>query len=160
VSPKPLDECEDQLGVDGHAGLGTRNAVGCEQLVVVGDRAVVDPDDRSVADRVVVRLDARVALRVVPDVQERLGRCGRDGDLLQEGAGSRSLLANGHRAGVRAIRVPDGVGAPLGDSGEQSLRGERPVDVAAGAQAVSGNSAHKLEALDPLSATTSRSLTG
>jgi len=53
------------------------------QRVVVEDDPVVDADDRAVADRVVVGLDPRVALRVVADVDERLGRAGGQEDLLE-----------------------------------------------------------------------------
>src|SRR5512133_3102653 len=72
ASPRLLGEREDQLRVDGHAGLGTRDAMGCEQLVVIDDRAVVDPDDRSVADRMVVGQNTRMTLCVVPDVHQEL----------------------------------------------------------------------------------------
>jgi hypothetical protein len=55
-----------------------------EEFVVVDDDPVVDPDYRPVPDRMVVGRDRRVALRVVPDVDEELA-CGvRHGDPLQE----------------------------------------------------------------------------
>ena len=43
------------------------------------------------------------------------------------------------------MRVADGVGAALGDPGQQRLRGERPLDARLGAKAVSGDSAHWLD---------------
>jgi hypothetical protein len=66
--------------------------VRCEQLVVIGDRAVVDPDDRSVADRMVVGQDTRMTLCVVTDVHEEL--CGGLGhlDAVEELARARALL--------------------------------------------------------------------
>jgi hypothetical protein len=94
VSPRLLSEREDQLGVDGHAGLGARNAIGSEQLVVVGDRAVVDPDDRSVADRMVVGQDTRMTLRVVPDVHEELRSGLGHLDAVEELACARALLVH------------------------------------------------------------------
>ena len=44
-----------------------------EELLVVRNDPVVDPDDAPVPDRVVVGCDGRVALRVVAHVNERLG---------------------------------------------------------------------------------------
>ena len=69
-----LREGEDRLGVDGHLRLGPLEAVAREDLLVVQDDPVVDPDDAAVPDRVVVRLDPGMALRVVPHVHERLRR--------------------------------------------------------------------------------------
>ena len=69
-----LGEREDRLGVDGHLRLGALEAVAREDLLVVDDDPVVDPDDRAVPDRVVVRLDRGMALRVVAHVDEHLGR--------------------------------------------------------------------------------------
>ena len=71
---RALGEREDDLGVDGHAGLGAGDPVLREELVVVLDDPVVDPDDRAVPDRVVVRGEARMTLGVVADVDEELGR--------------------------------------------------------------------------------------
>jgi hypothetical protein len=104
ASPRLLGEREDQLGVDGHAGLGTRDAVGCEQLVVIGDCAVVYPDDRSVADRMVVGQDTRMALRVVPDVYEELCRGWGHFDAVEELACAGALLVH------RDLRVVAAVG--------------------------------------------------
>ena len=114
-----------------------------EQLVVVQDDPVVDPDDRPVADRVVVGGDRRVALRVVADVDEELGGRLRHGDPLEELARGRALLRHDRIGVVRAaVGVADGVGAALGDPGQQRLRRERPVDGAARGKAVSRDAAH------------------
>ena len=67
-----LGEGEDRLGVDGHLRMRALEAVAGEDLLVVDDDPVVDPDDRAVPDRVVVRLDRRMALRVVANVHEHL----------------------------------------------------------------------------------------
>ena len=56
---------------------GARAGVAVEQRVVVDDDPVVDPDDRPVADGMVVGRDRRVALRVVADVDQQLVRVGR-----------------------------------------------------------------------------------
>ena len=66
-------EREDRLGVDGHPRLGAGAGVAGEELVVVQDDPVVDPDDRAVADGMVVGGDRGMALRVVADVDEELG---------------------------------------------------------------------------------------
>ena len=133
---------EDHLGVDGHLGLGALEAVPRHQLVVVQDRAVVDAGDRAVTDRVVVRGDLRMALRVVADVQEDLVRIGRDRDLVEDGARAGLLLVDGQRASGGAEGVPDRVGAALGDRGQQRLGSARPVDAALRTDAVSRNATH------------------
>jgi len=134
---------KDRLGVDGHAVLGPRAVELAEDLVVVDDDSVVDPDHRSMPDRMVVGRDRRVALRVVAHVDEELGRGGGNVDPLQELARGCPLLRH-DRVGIagNAVRVPDRVGSPLGDPGQQRLRGERPIDAATGREAVSGDSAH------------------
>ena len=99
-------------------------------------------DDGAVADRVVVRLDARVALRVVANVYERLGDVLREHHLLEERARPGALLVDLDDAARRPVRVADGIRAALGDAGQQRLGSERPLDRARGAQAVSGDSAH------------------
>ena len=43
----------------------------------------------------------------------------------------------------RAVGVADGVGAALGDGRQKRLRGKRPVDAGAGAEAISGYATHK-----------------
>src|SRR5205085_10969568 len=78
ASLRVLGEREDRLGVDGHLGLGALDAVAVEDLLVVEDDPVVDADDGAVADRVVVRLDRRVALRIVADVEQGFARLGRE----------------------------------------------------------------------------------
>ena len=67
-----LHQREDRLRVDGHLGLGPVEPVTGEELLVVLDDAVVNPDHRSVADRMVVGDDRRVTLREVANVDEGL----------------------------------------------------------------------------------------
>ena len=112
-----LGEREDRLGVDGHLGMGALEAVVGEDLLVVDDDPVVDPDDRAVPDRVVVRLDRGMALGVVPHVHEHLrrrpaGTC----TSLQQLTGAGAALVHRHGAARAAMGVPDGVGAALCDS--------------------------------------------
>ena len=137
-------EGEDRLRVDGHPRLcpGARKLA--EQLVVVEDDPVVDPDHRAVPDRVVVGRDRRMALRVVAHVDEQLGRVRGDLNAIEEVARRRPLLCH-DRIGVTgaAVRVPDRVRATLGDPGEQRLRRQRPVDAAARGEAVTSYSTHK-----------------
>ena len=124
-----LGEGEDRLGVDGHPGLGALETVRGEDVVVVQDDSVVDPDHRPVPDGVVVRLDRGMALGVVADVHQDLVGVLGDLDAVEELAGAGALLVDVDAAAV-PIRVPDGVGAALGDTGEQSLSSERPIDLA------------------------------
>ena len=106
----------------------------------------MDPDDRPVAHRVVVGRDRRMALRVVADVDEQLGGALGHVDAVEEEARGRALLRHDRVGVVEApVGVPDGVGSALGDPGQQRLRGERPIDVAAGREAVAGDSAHGLD---------------
>ena len=112
------------------------------------------PDDAAVPDRVVVPLDLRMTLREVAHVDERLGRAGRDVELVEEGARAAPKLRDADLA-VAAVGVPDRIGAPLGDSGEQSLRGERPVDGRLRTEAESRYAAHGL-LFDSADRTTSR----
>ena len=137
-----LDEREDRLGVDGHPGLGALEAVPREDLLVVRDDPVVDPDDRPVADRVVVGGERRMALGVVADVEEGLGRLLGHLDRLEQLARARSLLVRDDRGVARAVGVADRVRAALGDRCEQGLGRERPVDATRGTNAVSGYTAH------------------
>src|SRR5207249_4179493 len=57
-----LRQREDRLRVDRHLRLGALEAVLEHQFVVVEDDPVVDADHGTVADRMVVGLDPRVAL--------------------------------------------------------------------------------------------------
>ena len=139
-----LGEREDRLGVDRHPRRGALEAVVGEDFLVVQDDPVVDPDDRAVPDRVVVGLDHGMALGVVAHVDEHLARVLRDLDAVEELARAGALLVDVNVAAV-PIRVPDRVGAALGDTGQQSLSSERPIDLAFGTQAVSGDSAHGFE---------------
>ena len=72
--PGVRGEREDRLGVDGHLRLRAGAAERGEELVVVDDDPVVDPDHRPVAHGVVVGGDRRMTLGVVADVDEQLGR--------------------------------------------------------------------------------------
>ena len=141
---RQLCEREDRLGVDGHPRSSALEAVVGEDLLVVQDDPVVDADDRSVPDRMVVGLDHGMALGVVAHVDEHLARVLRDLDAVEELARAGALLVDVNVAAV-AIRIADCVGAALGDAGQESLSGERPIDVALGTQAVSGDSAHGFE---------------
>ena len=139
-------EGEDRLAVHGHLRLGAGAFEAVEDLVVVHDDPVVDPDNRPVPDRVVVRRDRRMTLRVVPDVNENLPCRGWNLEALQQVARRRSLLHHGReRLSRGAVRIPDGVCASVGDAGEQGLSRERPVDARIRAQAVAGYSAHEIE---------------
>jgi hypothetical protein len=136
---------EDRLGVDRHLRLGAGAIMGLEELVVVRDDPVVDPDHRPVAHRVVVGGNRRVALRVVPDMDEQLGRLGRHRDPVEEHRGRRPLLDDGGVAAPgQAIGVADGVGAALGDRGQERLRGERPLDVGGRGETKARDAAHVL----------------
>ena len=137
-----LGEREDRLGVDRHLRVRPLEAVVGEDLLVVDDDPVVDPDHRAVADRMVVRLDRGMALGVVADVHEHLRRGRGDVHLVQQLARARAALVDGDGAARAPVRVADRVGAALGDSGQERLCCERPLDARFGAQAVSGNSAH------------------
>ena len=140
-----LGEREDRLGVDGHVRMGTLEAVAGEDLLVVDDDPVVDPDHRAVPDRMVVRLDRGMALGVVADVHEHLRRRRRDVHLVQQRAGAGAALVDGHEGAGAAVRVPDRIRATLGDSGQERLRGQRALHARLGAQTVSGNTTHKLD---------------
>ena len=80
-----LEVVEHYTGValaKGEVREGT--VVPLEELVVVEDDPVVDPDDRAVPDRMVVGSDRRVALRVVAHVHEQLVGAVRHRDALEE----------------------------------------------------------------------------
>ena len=141
--PRVRGQGEDRLGVDGHPGLGTGAGVGGKQLVVVEDDPVVNPDHRPVPHRVIVGGDRRMALRVVADMHENLGRVFRNGDPLEQMPRRRPLL--GHdRIAIRRppIGVTDCIRAAVGDPGQERLRGKRAVDPAPRREAISGDSAH------------------
>jgi hypothetical protein len=122
--------------------------VALEELLVVGDDPVVDPDHRAVADGVVVGLDRRMALRVVAHVDERLGRVEGNPDAVEQLARARALLVDAGSAPA-AVRIADGVRAALGDPREQGLGCERPVDARGLAQAIAGDAAHQGSSLGP-----------
>ena len=136
---------EDRLGVHGHPRLRAGALEAAENLVVVHDDPVVDPDDRAVPHGVVVGGDRRVALGVVADVDEHLGRVLGNLNPLQEAAGSRPLLHDGRKAlAGPPVGVPHGVGAALGDPGQKGLGSERPIHAGIRTEAVAGYSAHVL----------------
>ena len=135
-------EREDRLGVDGHLRLGTLEPEPVEDLLVVDDDAVVDSDHGAVADRMVVGLDCRVALRVIAHVDEHVtGSRGND-DRLEQLAGAGLLLVHRDAGRARSVRVPDGVGAALGDPGEKRLRGQRARRLRFRPEAISRYAAH------------------
>jgi hypothetical protein len=65
---------ENRRSVDGHLRVIALEAMHLEDLVVVDDDPVVDPDHLAVADGVVVGLDRRMPLGVVAHVDQDLGR--------------------------------------------------------------------------------------
>jgi hypothetical protein len=138
-APLGLHEREDGLGVDRHARRVPFEAVLGEDLLVVADDPVVDPDDRAVPNGVVVRLEARVALRVVADVDERLRGAGGHVDLVEKAARARPPLVDGQVDPGAAVAVAGGVGSPLGDRGHEDLGGESGLDAARVAEAISGD---------------------
>lgn len=139
--PVRVDEREDDLGVDRHLRVVPLDPVAREELLVVRDDPVVDPCDAAVADRMIVRRDRGVALRVVTNVDQRLARGMREDNVLEQGARSGLLLVDDERA-ARAVGVADGVGATLGDTGEECLRGERAVHPRRVAEGVASDAAH------------------
>jgi hypothetical protein len=113
-----------------------------EELLVVFDDAVVDPDDRAVADGVVVGREGRMTLRVVAHVDEDLVGLGRDAHGPEQLTGAGPLFGDLEVEAGDAIRVADGVRSTLGDCRQESLRGESAIDAALAIQAISGDPAH------------------
>ena len=74
-------------------------------------------------------------------MHQDLRRLARDCDPLQERARAAALLVNRDLA-VAAMRESDGVGATLGDSGQEGTGRDRPVDGGFWREAVAGNSTH------------------
>ena len=83
-----------------------------------------------------------MALGVVADVDENLGRTRRKHDLVEQSARARALLVDLDRPARAAVRVPDRVGAAFCDPRQERLRSERPLHGAGAAQAVSGDATH------------------
>ncbi len=83
-----------------------------------------------------------MALRVVPDVDQRLLRAAGHRDLVEEGARAAAQLGDADRLAARAIRVAHGVRAALGDPGQEGLRRERPRNGRLWIEAVAGDAAH------------------
>jgi hypothetical protein len=72
-----------------------------------------------------------MALRVVTDVNEELGRLLRHADPIEQVARGCALLHEDRIPVARAaVGIADCVGASIGDSGEQRLRRERAIDTA------------------------------
>ena len=134
-------EGEDRLGVDGHARLGPLEAVSGEDLLVVQDDPVVDADNLAVPDRMVVGREARVALRVVADVHDRLASLAGDGQPVEEGAGAATLLVHGHGEAGPAVGVADRIRSTFRDRGQERLSHEGLVDPRLVIQAISRDSA-------------------
>ncbi len=139
-----LHEGEDRLRVDRHLRLRPVDPVAGEELVVVGDDPVVHADDSPVPDRMVVRLDVRMTLREVPNVDEGLARLRRHRELVEQRARAAAELRHLRGRALAAMCVSDGVGTALGDAREQGLRGQRPVDGRVRIEAESGDAAHEL----------------
>ena len=83
-----------------------------------------------------------MALRVVADVEERLGCVRREEELLEELAGPGALLVDLDVQAGAGVRIADCVGAALGDPRKQGLGSERFLHGTGGAQAISGDSTH------------------
>ena len=144
VATACVHQREDRLGVDRHARARSRS-IPCRarSSSSFDDDPVVDPGHRPWRTGWLFASDRRVALRVVADVDERLGRVGRE-RRRRRAARSRRSAACGRRVRPsRAVRVADGVGAALRDPGEQGLRRERPVDSRGVAEAVASDAAHR-----------------
>jgi hypothetical protein len=126
----PLDEGEDRLGVDRHLGLVALETVLGEDLLVVRDDPVVDADDPTVADGVVVGRKSGVALGVVTDVDEELGRFRRHPNEVEELARAGALLVHRHGNPVAPEGVAGGVRAAAGDGCQKRLSRKRLIDAA------------------------------
>ena len=133
---------EDDLRVDGHVRFGTVEAPLREELLVVLDDAVVDPDDGAVADGMIVGREGRVALRVVAYVDEHLTGLVRNAHRPEQLTGAGALLGDLEVEAGAAVRVSDRVRATLGDCRQESLRRESAIDAALAIQAISGDPAH------------------
>ena len=100
-------------------------------------------DDPSVADRVVVVVDARATLREVAHVHHRAAYAVGQRQALDEGRERHGFLVHLDEA-VRAVeRVAGGILAALGEAREQESRGRGCVDLDAWRDAQAGNAAHR-----------------
>ena len=88
VGSRQLHQREDRLGVDRHLGLRPLDAVLGEDLLVVDDDPVVDPDHRAVPDRMIIGEDGGVALGVVAHVHEHVRRVSGQLDRVEERRGA------------------------------------------------------------------------
>ena len=84
-----------------------------------------------------------MALREVADVNQCLPAVGWDVELVEERTRATAQLRHAYGLAGRAMRVPHGVGATLGDTGEERLRGQRPVDGRLRAETESRYAAHE-----------------
>src|SRR4029079_13364278 len=100
-----------------HLRSGALEAVLGEDLLVVANDPVVDPDQRPVTDRMVVGLEAGMALGVVAHVNKGLSRERRNPDRVEEPARARALLVDRELDVGPAVAVTGGVGSPFGDRG-------------------------------------------
>ena len=114
-----------------------------EDLLVVDDDPVVDPDDGAVPDRMVVGEDGGVALGVVTHVHQGLGRVGGQLDRVEQCRGAGALLVNRHVRADATVGVTDRVCTALCDPREQRLGCKGAVDGGGSVKAVSGYSAHQ-----------------
>jgi hypothetical protein len=66
----------------------------------------------------IVRLEARVTLGEVANVDQQLRRIFGNADPLEQGRRAGALLVDGDRIPRGPIGIADGVGAALGDTGQ------------------------------------------
>jgi hypothetical protein len=97
-----------------------------------------------VPNRMVVRGEARMALRVVAHMNEQLARLFRHADAVEERCGSRALLVHRNRRLRSAVGISDRVRAAFGDPGEERPGSDSPLDAAVEIEAISGDSAQSL----------------
>ena len=114
-----------------------------EDLLVVDDDPVVDPDDGAVPDRVIVGENGGVALGVVTDVHQGVRRIGGQLDRVEECRRAGALLVDRHVRACAAVGVADRVCTALCDPREQRLGCKGAIDGGGSVEAVSGYSAHQ-----------------
>ena len=125
------------------SGSAALDRVAGEDLLVVDDDPVVDPDDGAVPDRVVVGENGGVALGVVAHVHQGLRRVGGELDRVEERGRAGALLVNRHARARTAVGVADRVCTALCDPREQRLGRKGAIDGGGSLEAVSGYSAHQ-----------------
>jgi hypothetical protein len=119
-------------------------AVHLEDLVVVDDDPVVNPDHLALANWVIVGLDRRMPLGVVAHMDQNLRCVLRNRQLPEQRAGARTALVHNCGPAGRAVGVADGVGTALRDAGKQRLGSECSCDSRTRLEAISSDSAHGL----------------